>query len=210
SPRTTGLDADALRHIQHGTLRYSYRGIPTEKNPFDFALYPLLLWRVQPRTIIEIGSRHGGSAVWLADLLRVFGIAGHVHSIDVAPVAGLDHPGVTFHRGDARDLGATLTPALLATLPRPWLVIEDSDHQYATCTRVLEFFASRLEPGEYLLVEDGIVDALGIGGDYDGGPNRAVREFLAAHPETYSVDRALCDFFGPNFTYNTDGYLVKR
>jgi cephalosporin hydroxylase len=208
-PFASGLDRPVVERVLHGTLGYTYRGIPMQKDPFDVALYSMLLWREKPRTIIEIGSRFGGSALWFADLLEVFGIDGRVHSIDVVPVDGVSHARVTFHTGDARALGATLTPGLLATLPRPWLVIEDSDHQYLTCRNVLEFFAARLRPGEYLVVEDGILEDLGRAAQYDGGPNRAIREFLAAHPGEYVIDTGMCDFFGPNFTFNTNGYLVK-
>ena len=55
-----------LDSIQRGHFLYTYKGIPTFKNPFDWALYPILLWEVRPKTIIEIGSNQGGSAAWLA------------------------------------------------------------------------------------------------------------------------------------------------
>ena len=43
--------------------RYTYRGVPMLKNPFDLALYLLLLRRLKPRTVIEIGSKSGGSGL---------------------------------------------------------------------------------------------------------------------------------------------------
>lgn len=49
-----------LRTIQTGTLRYTWRGVVCSKNPFDLALYPILLWKEKPATIIEIGSKEGG------------------------------------------------------------------------------------------------------------------------------------------------------
>jgi len=52
-----------LSSIQAASLKYTYRDIPLVKNPFDFALYHLLLWRLKPGTIIEVGSFSGGSAV---------------------------------------------------------------------------------------------------------------------------------------------------
>jgi cephalosporin hydroxylase len=50
----------AKRRSAHSS-RYTYRGVPMLKNPFDLALYLLLLWRLKPRTVIEIGSKSGGS-----------------------------------------------------------------------------------------------------------------------------------------------------
>ena len=40
-------------------MNYTYKGVPTYKNPFDLALYQLLLWEQKPRTLIEIGSKWG-------------------------------------------------------------------------------------------------------------------------------------------------------
>ncbi|MGQ9724882.1 MAG: CmcI family methyltransferase [Tepidimonas sp.] len=56
------------------------------KNPFDFALYRLHVWHAKPRTILEIGSKHGGSALWLADTLQLYGVDGRVVSVDINPV----------------------------------------------------------------------------------------------------------------------------
>jgi cephalosporin hydroxylase len=74
-----------LDSIQRGTLAYTYKGLPTLKNPFDWALYPKLLWEVRPKTIIEVGSNQGGSAAWLA--MRAYGFAFQIHSIDINHVA---------------------------------------------------------------------------------------------------------------------------
>jgi hypothetical protein len=48
------LQRRSLETIQNGTMSYSYKGIPTYKNPFDIALYQLLLWEQKPRTLIEV------------------------------------------------------------------------------------------------------------------------------------------------------------
>ena len=53
------LPYELLMKIQEGTMAYRYRGVPLLKNPFDLAIYPLLLERARPRTLIEIGSYRG-------------------------------------------------------------------------------------------------------------------------------------------------------
>ena len=206
----TGLPKDVMNSIQRGTLAYSYKSIPTLKNPFDMALYPLLIWQVKPRTIIEIGSYCGGSALWLGDILSSFGLDAHIYSVDVNRVTNLSHPKVTYLRGNGRELEAILPPFFLSRLPRPLLVIEDADHQYETTIKVLEFFHSHLLPGEYIIIED--VNVSDMGGDvlYNGGPKRAVREFLSKYPDRYKIDRSYCDFFGPNFTWCVNSYLKKK
>jgi cephalosporin hydroxylase len=205
----SALPLEALESIQNGLHNYSYRGVPMLKNPFDVALYPLLLWQLKPRTIFEVGSKSGGSALWFGDLLGNFGIDGHVYSIDIVRVENVSHSRVTFLQGNGRDLGATFRPEQLEGLPRPWLVIEDADHQYQTSIAVLRFFHPWVRPNEYIVVEDGIISDLAGDSTCNSGPHRALKEFLGEHGNEYKIDNYLCDFFGPNFTWATNGYLRK-
>jgi len=208
-PPSTDLPYEVLMKIQQGAMAYRYRGVPLLKDPFDLALYPMLLERARPRTIIEIGSYAGGSAMWLADQAALIGLDLRVHSIDRQPPAGVAHPSVAFLQGDARDLGRTLTSSFLESIDRPLLVIEDSDHLAVTTAAVLEFFQAWLRPGEYICIEDGILTAMRAEDRYDGGPLRAIRDFLARSGGRFEVDRSLCDYFGHNVTWNVDGYLRR-
>jgi cephalosporin hydroxylase len=207
--RGSELAGPLLQSIQQGHFNYTYRGIPTVKNPFDWAIYPMLLWEARPRSIVEIGSNRGGSALWLADTMRAFGMAAEVHSVDRNPVTGLAAPGVTFHHGDARRLDDHLSPEFMRGLPRPLLVIDDSDHQKDTVLAVLHFFHQWLAPGEYIIIEDGIVTELGVADAFDGGPQAAVAAFMAQHPDEYEIDARYCDFYGRNVTYAVNGYLRR-
>lgn len=210
-PRTfrTALHPANLQAIQQATHRYRWKDVAMWKNPFDFALYWMLVWHAKPRTIIEIGSKFGGSALWFADMLQLYGIDGRVVSVDIAPVTTLQDPRIDFLAGDAGNLGATLTPDYLAQLPRPWLVIEDSSHIYEHCLAALRFFHPQLRTGEFLVVEDGIVDDLGLSESFNGGPNRAVRDFMAEYGRHYALVTELCDFWGENVTWNPNGYWQK-
>ncbi|HXA18675.1 MAG TPA: CmcI family methyltransferase [Thermoanaerobaculia bacterium] len=201
----TDIPYELLMKIQQGTMAYQYRGLPLLKNPFDLAIYPLLLARLQPRTLIEIGTHAGGSALWFAD--QAPGM--RVYSIDLQAPAGVAHPSVTFLEGDARDLGAILPPSLMESIARPLLVVEDSSHFAGTTAAVLDFFDRWLRPGEYLVIEDGILTAMRVADSYDGGPLRAIHEFMARTNGRYEIDRALCDYFGTNVTWNVDGYLRR-
>ncbi len=201
-----------LETIQHGTMNYSYKGVPTHKSPFDLALYQLLLWEQKPRTLIEIGSKWGGSALWFADVLQNYGIDYTIHSIDTQPLANREIPGVIFYQGDGRNLSETLSSKLLAAMPRPMMVIEDADHRPATTLAVLRFFDQWLRAGEYIVIEDSIIDDLFDGdrvADLEGGPRPAIADFLRARGLDYEVDTRLCDYFGPNLTWNVNGYLRR-
>jgi len=198
-----------LKTIQRGTLAYTYKGIPTLKNPFDWALYPMLLWDLRPRTIIEIGSNQGGSALWMADLMRSFALPCHIHSLDITPVVGVQAPGVTFHRGDARDLARAFDSEFMRGTARPMLVIEDADHRPVTTLAVLRFFDLWLGPGELIVVEDGIVTDMGQAKAFDGGPRVAIERFLAERGADYAIDTRYCDWFGRNVTWNVNGFLRR-
>jgi cephalosporin hydroxylase len=192
---------ELLMKIQRGTMAYEYRGVPMLKNPFDLALYPLLLERAKPKTLIEIGSHKGGSAMWFADQRPGM----QVISIDLTP-PDVTHPLVRFLEGDALHLGEVLD---LQSIDRPLMVVEDSNHFAQTTAAVLDFFDRWLERGEYIVIEDGILTAMRVAEAYDGGPLRAIHEFLARTNGRYEIDRTLCDYFGTNVTWNVDGWLRR-
>ncbi len=205
----SGYTEEQLRSIQEGTLKkFKYRGVPCLKNPVDFAIYSKLIWDVKPGTLFEIGTKYGGSALYFSDLCSSYGFGTQIVSIDLSlPEKSI--PGVKFLEGDANELEAVFEMYGLFTLPRPWLVIEDSAHTYETCSKVLAFFAGTLVSGEILVMEDGILVEQGLEEKYDGGPNRAIRSFFAKHQDVYEIEFEYCDMFGTNLTYNPNGFLRK-
>jgi len=203
------IDYELLMKIQQGALAYRHRGIPMQKDPFDLALYSMLLDQARPRTLIEIGSYQGGSANWFADQSSILGLGMEVLSIDLEVPATASNPAVSFLPGDARELGVTLPPALMNALARPLMVVEDSSHQASTTAAALEFFDPWLRSGEYIVIEDGILSDMRVAHLYDGGPLKAIEAFLNQSAGRYEVDRSLCDYFGKNVTWNVDGYLRR-
>jgi len=210
-PFQSGIPPEVLSSLQHGSLRYSYRGVTLRKDPLDLALYTRLLYDLKPRTIIEIGTLAGGSALWFADLLTTYGVEGHVYSIDQRSSPQVSDPRITFLEGSALALADTLAVDLMRSLARPLLVVEDSAHRYEHTLAVLLFFHRHLAAGDYIVVEDGIVNDMPEPRyrEYADGPNRALRAFLDQHPGCYEIDSELCDFFGYNYTFNPNGYLRR-
>lgn len=205
----TGLAGADLPAYHAGTMEYRYRGIPCLKSPVDIAIYLRLLDQLRPASIIEIGSKHGGSAMLFRDMCRAMDIQAQIVSIDLDQPGLPASEGIRFVQGNAADLAVPFRQHGLFDLPRPWLVIEDSAHSYAVCTSVLEFFEEHLRTGEYLVMEDGVLDDLGWSARYQGGPNRAIAEFLARGSRSFEIDIACCDMFGRNMTYNPNGYLRR-
>lgn len=114
-----------------------------------------------------------------------------------------------FIHADVHALRDSALTAFLANCARPLMVVDDGPHTFDGCRSVMEFFHDYLQPGEYLVVEDGILNDLGYR-RLRNGPNRAIRWLLNEYPHSYEVDRAMCDFFGRNVTWNPNGYLVRQ
>ncbi|HTL13345.1 MAG TPA: CmcI family methyltransferase, partial [Bdellovibrionota bacterium] len=168
------------------------------KDPFEITLYPLLLWELKPKTVIEIGSFRGGSALWMADQLQAMGIDSQVYSFDYKPeLVQAQHELVTFSYADCND-PQTLDAEKLLALPRPWLVIEDA---HVNVEKVLGFLDRLLKPGDYLVVEDVT---------WWRGKYRQFKRFMEGPGRAYSVDTKYTDMFGYNATFNSNAYLRKN
>ena len=204
----TGLPPHLIDSIQRGALAYEHKSRPMLKDPFDLALYALLIQRERPRTIIEIGTYKGGATFWFADQLAINEIEGIVHSIDVVPVDIPSTPKVRFLTGSSRELEAVFPAEWVAQQPRPLLVIDDGDHSRDSVLAALRHFGPLMRSGEYFVVEDGSASDLGLAHKMGGGPVAAIRDFLAGGAP-FEVDRRYCDFYGRNMTWNVDGYLRR-
>ena len=211
-PFESDLPQELLGSVQEGVFRSLYRGTPFLKSPFDIGIYLQLLSRLTPRSVIEIGCKHGGSALWFADMMAAHGAENpQVVAVDIAPAVKFTDPRIVVHQGDAKALGVVLSVEALQALPHPWLVVEDSSHRYPESIAVLEFFDDWLQSGDYLVVEDGVVSHFQDGryAAFEDGPNRAVRDFLTERPGRYEIDLELCDHYGRNVTYNPNGWLRR-
>jgi len=71
-----------LQKIVNGHHKVTYRGIKMIKNPFDYLLYQMIINEVKPDLIIEVGTNHGGTALYMSDMLDLIG-KGEIHTIDV-------------------------------------------------------------------------------------------------------------------------------
>ena len=208
----SALPQDLLDTVQAGMFRTMYRGTFFLKSPFDIGIYLQLLSKLRPRSVIEIGCKHGGSALWFADMMSAHGVENpQVVAIDIAPAMKFTDPRIVVHQGDAKALGAVLSVEALRGLPHPWLVVEDSSHRYPESIAVLRFFDEWLRSGDYLVVEDGVVSHFKDDryAAFEDGPNRAVRDFLTERPGRYEIDLELCDHYGRNVSYNPNGWLRR-
>jgi len=198
-----------LSQVQDGTLKTQYKGIRFCKNPFDIVLYLRLIEQLKPASIIEIGTSEGGSALWLRDQCRAFGLKTKIYSYDNKPPKDFEEQDIETGFVNAHKPEANLDVLFLKSLPKPWLVIEDSAHIYDTTFAVLKFFDPLLSSGDYIVVEDGTVADFQdkMYRNYKDGPNRAVHDFLLETKAKYEIDTELCDYYGHNVTYCPNAWL---
>jgi cephalosporin hydroxylase len=190
--------------------RMQYRGVRTLKLPSDMWTYQEIFTEHRVQWVLETGTRHGGSALYFADLLKLNGASGRVISIDVdraSNTAG-SHPLIDFVIGDSgapqmAELVRQRLPADRGTL----FAILDSDHSKAHVLRELNALTPLLRKGDYLVVEDSCVNGHPVRPDFGPGPYEAIVEFLAAHPGMFTPDGAREAKFGTTFAPR--GFLLK-
>jgi cephalosporin hydroxylase len=193
-----------LPGIEAGHFKVTYRNVPALKSPFDYVIYQMIIFDVKPDLIIEIGTRAGGSALYLADLLEISG-KGMLHTIDL-PTNQEDtllhsHSRIRIFKEGFQQYDVSGLDQY-----KNVLVIDDGSHHYEDCIASLIKFAPFVTTGSYFIMEDGIIDKLGRRSEFHGGPLRAIKEFLQSS-KRFTIDQGRCDMFGKGATFNINGYL---
>src|SRR5437660_3309797 len=145
------------------------------------------IWEVQPELLIECGTHRGGSAYFYAHLFDLMQ-KGKVITIDIVDRHDFTHPRIEFVLGSSvedsvvdrvRSAASSARGAVMVTL--------DSDHTARHVSQELELYAPFVTRNSFILVQDGVIDALPVFRAGRPGPLPAIREFLACHPE-FEVD----------------------
>ncbi len=169
---------------------FHWRGIPCFKTTNDMAVYMMLIYELQPRTIIELGSGNGGSALLLADLCAAMGLQTQIISVDKSAVE-ISDPRVTFVQSDCARWLAEAT-ASKREFGRPCLMIEDFHGDLGGFFKKIDAI---LQDGDYLIIEDSL------------SKQARIAEVIGKQP--YLVDTNYTDFFGVNCTSATNSVFMK-
>lgn len=192
--------------LEYGIYFGTYRGVTCLKNPMDLMVDQMIISMVRPTLILEIGTLRGGSALYFNDLLKALGGNRRIHTYDIddnVSTQALEEDGIFVH-GGGHD---SFDPSIILPDDRV-LVIEDSSHSYRNTLTVLERFGPYVSPGSFFIVEDTLAATENKRPHLEGGPIRAIEEFLPAHPE-FEVDLWWQNFYGPGVTNCHRGFLRR-
>lgn len=180
-------------------------GIPTKKCPLDLWIYQEIITELKPDIIIETGTMHGGSALFLASICTMIG-SGRIISVDLTyRKTTPGHDRITYL------LGSSISDQVLNEIRdiiKPEdrvLVILDSDHHKDHVLKELETYQTFVTKGSYIIVEDTNLNGYPVEKKFGPGPMEAVNEFLDKYPK-FEVDSSREKFY---MTFNPKGFLRR-
>jgi len=181
-------------------------GVPTQKCPLDLWIYQELLHEQRPDLIIETGTAHGGSALYMACVCDQLG-RGEIVTVDIYPIEARPvHDRVTYVAGSSTDPGVVSEVERLADGRECVLVILDSDHARDHVLEELRIYGRLVTPGSYLVVEDTNVNGHPVFPEHGPGPMEALETFLA-ETEEFETDVTREKFF---LSFNPRGFLRRK
>ena len=184
----------------------TFLGVPTWKVPLDLWVYQELLFELRPGLIVETGTAHGGSGLYLATLCETLG-RGEVVSVDIGQWPERPaHPRLTYLPAASTDPRVVAQVAERAAGAGAVLVLLDSDHRRDHVLAELRAYAPMVTPGSYLVLEDTNINGHPVYEAFGPGPMEAVQDFLKERDD-FEVDRSREKFL---FTFNPGGWLRRR
>lgn len=193
-------------YTRGGWKDMSWQGVRTLKLPSDMWNYQEIITEISAEWVVETGTRHGGSALFFADVLGT-GREGKVISLDIShkDVAKkcFDDDRIVLIEGDsAGKESVERLRSLIEHRTGTLFMILDSDHSARHVLRELEALVPLLRKGDYLIVEDTIVNGHPVRPDHGPGPMEAIREYVSKQPGVLIRDKAREQKFGCTFAAN--------
>lgn len=180
-------------------------GHPVLKCPLDLWLYQEILHEVRPDFVIETGTAHGGSALYLAGVCDLLN-HGTVYTVDIkSQQRKPKHP--RLHYVQCSSTAPQLHEFLRETIPADSrvVVILDSDHTRDHVLAELNLYSGLVNIGSYLIVEDTILNGNPVPIFREPGPWEAIESFLSERDD-FVIDRSKEKLL---MSFNRGGYLKR-
>lgn len=190
----------------------SWMGQSCQKYPQDLINYQEVMFETQPDIIIECGTNAGGTALFLANMLKLIGKPnGVVLTCDVRDIVTQkvrDTDNIKFFRGSSTSTEVfNAIKSHIKSTDRV-MVILDSDHKNTHVIEEMKLYGSLVTKGCYMITEDGILNGHPIVPNYGPGPFEAIDDFMKNH----NNGRFVADKERENkylITNAVNGYLKK-
>lgn len=178
-----------------------WQDVPLGKTCYDINIYQQMIQQVKPKTIIEIGSGLGGSGLFLLDTAKTFGLDVKLITMDrnnrdISPKLTA-RENAQFIFGDAKDIENLMPDELLASLPHPWIIIEDCHHHVPV---IVAHLHKHMDLGDYLVIEDLVSKE---------GKMEVDKAIGQLPPGSLLIDTHYNDMFGVNVTCSPDAIFCK-
>ena len=209
---------DALDHLHHvwyenrgqTWLANKFLGVQTSQNPNDVWITQEILVEQRPDFMVEMGTKHGGSALIWAMVLREVNPDSRVITVDIedriAPSRDLPlfKERVDFLHGSSTD------PKIVEDVRRrvqgkKVVVLLDSNHAKDHVLAEMRAYSPLVPVGGYMIVQDSILSGHPVLDEMSGGPWEAIDEFLATNDQ-FEIDKSRERLL---FTYCPRGYLRR-
>lgn len=212
------LSCSTFKSLAFGKYHNIWKNIPLMKDPLSLSMYQNLFQEVSFRTIFELGSYEGASALWMDDIQKTLGKSCEIYSFDID--LSLIHEkcknikNIHFLKLDATKITQNLDHEFINKCPKPWLVIEDC---HVNVVNTLSFFAKYSTTGDYFIVEDtnplgpASPEVIADDGMYKVFGNKKYDEvstFIQLFPK-FKVDTKYCDHYGYNSSWQWNSVLVN-
>ena len=199
-------------HIHRGKNLPRWRGVRVLKFGTDLLLYHQVIQERQPDIIIEIGTKHGGSALYFKDQMAFYKTKPEdvgqpwVITIDPKDFVLYDkgkedpHGNILFMRGKSGDETVLKRVGLLVE-GKKVMVVVDGDHSRRQVKWDLWNYGKFVTPGQYMVCEDCYIDR----GLY--GPGEA-RDWFLKGRKGWELTNLDDQFMGVGITRG--GWLLKK
>lgn len=187
--------------------RTRWLGVPAWKCPLDLWIYQEILCETRPELIIETGTAHGGSALFIASICDLLD-HGRVITIDTVPRANLPrHHRITYINASSTDDDTVARVRDEAANAHAVMLILDSLHRMDHVLAELRLYAPLVTPGCYAIAEDSNINGHPVHTPYQ--PDQGPGPYEAVHAFLKETDRFEIDFTRQKFmmTFNPAGYL---
>ncbi|MCF3569904.1 cephalosporin hydroxylase family protein [Planktothrix agardhii 1806] len=190
----------------------TWAGVNVLKSPCDLWNYQEIIYELKPSLIIEFGTRYGGATLFFADLLDKMPQTSKVLSVDIDQNY-IDHR-VQQHPRIELMISSSTHPVVAQRIlklrqefPGRIFAILDSDHAKNHVLGEMLLLRPLLQPGDYLIVEDGNINGHPVLPGWGEGPYEAIEEYFSKYPHDYQLDEQREQKFG--FTWAPKGFLIR-